>query len=508
MQQSQPKRLVQLPNALPIVKELPASKMPDVSKWSEMYKQNEEFDNEVPLHIRQYEEMLSKDKSYLNTPVSSDMNTKLLQKMFKSYTYYEQVKSIRMKAISKPDLVNNEMWGPGYCGYGNGITGNKLAIVYPMQSKMGICEVPPPVYTKDGSKQASNQLIPIRLEFDIDRDEFKLNDIFMWDPNDSDIVLTEVVIQIVEDFKLVGNKDSIVRKILNSCKEQIEEFKSINSIFPLGSITNGTDVKQEITASSSAEPAPVHEVRVPIVLNITVANNQLNDKFEWSLSNSHEDIVEFAKVLCSELALPDEFLTAIVHSMVEQCQMFTKSLHIVGYKFDGSPIVSEDLRDLIVTTPVENIHKSKIENYGPNVEELEFDEFDKIIKERERELRRKKRTNRGGRRGGFVLPDLEDPPSTFSTPVPSSVLPGAADIGVPITGYTESLHSIEVPMKQQMNRAKELERMQRMNAHFMAERDIVRRWLRSVMERRMRGGGLASSVRADDGRVIIKFAWR
>lgn len=479
------KRIVQIPGNIPIDKDLIGNHMKTTNEWS---RRMEDQSKDIPMDLKLYEDMISKDKSYqdwaFNTKIT-DFNGDLLTKMLKDYNYYETVKLVRMKSIGKPDVTNSnvKMWGEGYSGYGNGFTGNKLSLVYPSQSKMGEQRMP--------KMSDLGTIIPIRLEFDLDRDNFKLNDTLMWNLNDGDDVLVEIVNQMVTDFKIPGNAEMVKKKIIQSFKDQINEYQSIP---PVDASIDGCA-----------------DVRVPIILNITIANNQLNDKFEWALSSTEDQIFEFADLLCEELSLPFEFKTAISHSMTEQCQMFIKSLYMVGYKWDGSAIVSEDIKEHVKVGGIESIFRPKTEggNYGCNVQELNLDQFEKIIKERERELRRKKRTATRGRRGGFILPDLGDMPSTFRTPIPNGTIPGGADIGVEIDGYNESLHSIEVPMKQQIDRARELERLQRASAHVSGEQERVKRWLRSVVERRMRGASLAAAVRTSpEGSVIIKFAWR
>lgn len=479
------KRIVQVPGQTPIVKDLIGNQMKSTNEWS---KRLSDQSKEIPMELKLYEDMISKDKSYQDWSLDTkklDFNGNLLKRMMKDYNYYETVKLFRMKSIGKPEMANStvKMWGDGYSGYGNSFTGNKLSLIYPSQSKMGDQLIPP--------STTLGTIIPIRLEFDLDRDNFKLNDTLMWNLNDTEEIMIEVINQLISDFKITGNSEMIKKKIIQSFKDQINEY---NSIPPIDSSINGCD-----------------DIRVPIILNITIANNQLNDKFEWALSSSNDQILEFADLLCDELALPLEFKNAIVHSITEQCQMFIKSLYMVGYKWDGSPIVSDDIKEHVKVGGFDSIFRPKTDlgNYGCNVQELNIDQFEKIIKERERELRRKKRTATKGRRGGFVLPALDDMPSTFRTPIPNGTLPGAADVGIDIHGYTESLHSIEVPMKQQMERAKEIERLQRANAQVIGEQERVKKWLRQVIERRMRGGSLAAAVRpVADGTIVIKFAWR
>lgn len=213
------------------------------------------------------------------------------------------------------------------------------------------------------------------------------------------------------------------------------------------------------------------DLRIKIKLDIVVGQNQLIDHFEWDISNSDNCAEEFAENLCQELQLPGEFVTAISHSIREQVHMYHKSLALLGYKFDGSPVEDNDIRSrLLPVITLDDVFRvpSDTKNYTPNLLQISMAELERLDRDKERDTRRKRRQGRLNRRGnatsgntlnnisssnGLVgplsgslltndnyLPDVADIPRTFRTPIPSTVLPGGIDLGPPVSSY--SLNSI------------------------------------------------------------------
>lgn len=113
--------------------------------------------------------------------------------------------------------------------------------------------------------------------------------------------------------------------------------------------------------------------------------------------------------------------TAIAHDIREQVQMYQRSLIVIGHRFDGSLIQDEELRQALlppVTKAARNTEQAAA--HMPLLNNLSEGEIENQEKEREKDMKRKKR--QAGRRRGMALPDRE-PVKTYRT------LPGCADIG-------------------------------------------------------------------------------
>lgn len=111
--------------------------------------------------------------------------------------------------------------------------------------------------------------------------------------------------------------------------------------------------------------------------------------------------------------------TAIAHSIREQAHNYIKSLILVGYEFNGSAILDDDLRHSFLPS-FKTITRDleAVDRFTPAIMELTDAEIDKIERDRMREARRKRRQARGRR--GIVLPDRE-PQKTCRTGVAFSI---------------------------------------------------------------------------------------
>lgn len=454
----------QAPNEL--INKIPLKELSSTHEWSEKLK-NEGKD--IPTDLKVYESIIGKDSDFLKKKMEQVGDSKkMLDMLVKDIKTYSEIKQLRMNAItlSSKGQFNNSIWGEGYQGYGNGITNTATRLLLPHHNKR-YSAVPDVMFTereindrvlKRLRPSETQQLVPIRLEFDQERDKFKLRDTFLWDLNEDVLPLENFVALLIEDYKFIPPHHA--QTILASIREQIRDFHR--------------------------KPDKVMgELRVPIKIDVTINNTQLVDQFEWDILNFGEsDPEDFARIMCDEMNLPGEFTTAIAHTIREQTQLFHKSLFLVGYSFDGSPVYEDEIRSHVLpslrllshdnTAGFDSMvddffsilrNPATVPDFTPSLVKLTQLELERLDKEIERDSRRKRRHNlndltdasatsgsglTSGRgtssrrsalhmgRGGPVLPDLSDAPKTFRTPAPSSILPGGIDLGVPdIYGYNE-----------------------------------------------------------------------
>lgn len=273
------------------------------------------------------------------------------------------------------------------------------------------------VSRKDRAVQAEqiDELVPIRL--DIEFDKIRLRDTFTWNIHDRTIPLEKFSEMLVEDFGLpMPQYAALAQQVHMSIQEQITDFhphlfieeEPLSSALPYSAFKND-------------------DMRVNIKLNIIIGPNTLIDQFEWELNNPMNRPEEFAQQMTRDLGLGGEFTTAIAHAIREQCQLFTRSLYVIGHPFDGRPIEDLELQTSFCASPLPSSFRpfQAAKDFTPYLYRLNEAELEQAERSLSREERRQKRSV--NRRGGPTLPDLKDRRQSNRTLLVSSILPG----GVP-----------------------------------------------------------------------------
>lgn len=137
----------------------------------------------------------------------------------------------------------------------------------------------------------SDNLVPIRLDIEIDGQRFK--DAFTWNPSDPDSEVAVFAKKTVKDLKL---PTGFITQIAQSIQSQLTEFRSYE----------GQDMF-------------IGEKVVPIKLDLRVNQILIRDQFLWDLNNSESDPEEFAKSFCADMGIEDpEVGPAIAFAIREQ----------------------------------------------------------------------------------------------------------------------------------------------------------------------------------------------
>ncbi|KAK9387932.1 hypothetical protein V1515DRAFT_599003 [Lipomyces mesembrius] len=341
----------------------------------------------------------------------TDRHISFLRQKRQEIEYYEGLRLLRQ---TNPGAV----FGQGYSGFGNGIANFKPGIIGPRdRQRLGRVSRELRITREDMKRQseAGEHLAPVRLDLELDKE--KLRDTFTWNIHERTVPLDVFAENLCEDYTFpLHHAPQIARAI----SEQLNEFHP--HVFD-PNFAKTVDPSLPYTAYKD------DDMRVIVKLDITVGQHNLVDQFEWDINDPQNSPEEFALKLCQELSLPNEFVTAIAHSIREQTQLFTKSLLLVGHPFDGRPVEEDEIRREMCPSVTELIRPMHLlRDFTPVLYELSDAELGKADKDSERENRWKRRQGRTvGRRGGIVLPDLREPMRTFRTPIISSVLPGAIE---------------------------------------------------------------------------------
>jgi SWI/SNF-related matrix-associated actin-dependent regulator of chromatin subfamily B protein 1 len=342
----------------------------------------------------------------------------------------------------------------------------KFGVTYPGQRlrdrKRGRREgfrLPAKVDPEEAKREES--LVPIRVEFDIEH--HRMREAFVWNLNDP-VITPELFAQsLVEDYALAPSYFPVIVK---SIQDQLSDFqahttdliisenegesllrgrldesektwwdkwrKELPSIAkrPKEALTTGrkrrkvdVNVKVERNPDAPATVADIEvdekeqqeEMRILIRLDIGIGSMKLDDQFEWDIDNPGASPEQFAEVYARELGLGGEFRTAIAHSIREQVHTYQKSLFLVGHPSDGTAVQDDDLR-MSFLSPVTSAARpmDQVQAFTPILNYLSDSEMERNVKEREKEMNKRKKRGTRGRRG-VALPDRE-PIKTLRTP--------------------------------------------------------------------------------------------
>ncbi|CAO3651305.1 unnamed protein product [Mucor hiemalis] len=331
------------------------------------------------------------------------IKTDLQKKNLEQYEYRDEVYQNVLNLASMERRTRMQPGGPlmvfgtGYQGYGNGKTGTRNKIRFPNGGdKKKRRELR---FSLDALKEQATKedtLVPIRIE--LEHEGYKLRDTFTWNLNESLITPEQFADIICEDLKLPQNIFS--DQITKSIKEQLDDYNLNASSMMKEEQEESSKQKSDTLSTLSQEDntdisvalfngnTKGIELRTVIKLDITVGNRELVDQFEWDISCPRNSPEEFANTLSTDLGLGGEFKTAIAHSIREQIHVYIKSLLLVGYEFNNTSTIDDEIRHSFLPR-LQNIIRpsTTIERFTPSITELTDSAIEKMEKDRMREAR-------------------------------------------------------------------------------------------------------------------------
>ncbi|KAI8838756.1 hypothetical protein BJ741DRAFT_663205 [Chytriomyces cf. hyalinus JEL632] len=247
-----------------------------------------------------------------------------------------------------------------------------------------------PAY-RDSAATISEMLVPIRL--DLELEGMKLKDSFMWNLKERFITPKKFAEFLCEDLDVPASIYGA--GIEESMKAQIAEH----------------------LANLSGEVPFEEDSRIVINLDILFNQYHLIDRFEWDLSSDMTP-EQFALQLSQDLGLGSEFPPLVACAIHEQIAKVKNVVVAIGSSnpqmnniddVDEANLILGMLRESTRALDVgfRGGREQDIEEWGPIVEEMGRETFDKYIAEKEKEKARKGRSNRASgtnrRKSGFFI---------------------------------------------------------------------------------------------------------
>eukprot|EP00658_Telonema_sp_P-2_P060452 TRINITY_DN49364_c0_g1_i1.p1 TRINITY_DN49364_c0_g1~~TRINITY_DN49364_c0_g1_i1.p1 ORF type:complete len:420 (-),score=76.30 TRINITY_DN49364_c0_g1_i1:546-1805(-) len=202
----------------------------------------------------------------------------------------------------------------------------------------------------------ASHLVPIRLNITCDGRQLK--DCFLWDVLESSLSPEEFGKLLCYDLELPLPFESLIAQ---SVHEHLANYCMHHLRLP-------------------------HEYRITIKLDLRLGGYCLRDQFEWDMTEPANDPELFARALCAELGLSQEFVVAVAHSIREQLNDQCVTL----INAQRMPNVQTPI------TPRTAVRSARdVDLWCPEVDELDPTEVARLEKSSARHERVRRRENNG-----------------------------------------------------------------------------------------------------------------
>ncbi|KAI9594469.1 hypothetical protein BDF19DRAFT_444922 [Syncephalis fuscata] len=207
--------------------------------------------------------------------------------------------------------------------------------------------------------EKGERLVPVRV--DIDQDNFKIRDCFLWNLNEE--------LQTPERFAEIFCDDI--------------DLPAVQYAHTIAAMIRGQLQEYEQVEEAALED---EEARVAITLDLQVGQLYLRDRFEWDLQ-SDTPPEAFARQLAADLGIGGEFLPLIAYSIREQLYRYRRD-RLYG---SGAGVDDDDVE--LASEPLYTGFRTidEAEAWSPVVELLTSEEVEKMVMDKERSTRRLRR---------------------------------------------------------------------------------------------------------------------
>ncbi|KAM0752653.1 SNF5-domain-containing protein [Meredithblackwellia eburnea MCA 4105] len=267
----------------------------------------------------------------------------------------------------KPHATDKTVWGDGKTYLGTLPPGNLVVVQQAKGTRHVVCS------EEQIESQANQASVLVPINIDLDVDNFKIRDSFLWNVNEKLITPTSFARIFIDDLDLPSH---LVSEVTRQIEEQIEEQTGIAEV----------DVRSEEEEKGDEEK----DLRVILNLDVQIGPLHLLDKIEWDLS-SPLTVETFTSSLTRDLSLSSSAVPLISHAIHSELFKHKKLCIEMGLlgPVEGRRRGARQLEGVWREWP-ESL------SFGPSLKVLSLDEMDRVEADRERAVRRAKRDRLAG----------------------------------------------------------------------------------------------------------------
>jgi SWI/SNF-related matrix-associated actin-dependent regulator of chromatin subfamily B protein 1 len=150
-----------------------------------------------------------------------------------------------------------------------------------------------------------------------------------------------------------------------------------------------SQMKRQISFYKKYNKIEGDEILKTIKVDILIGNIEYKDQFEWDINNPENDPEEFARNVCIDLGLGNEFVVRITHSIREQILEYQKAANNErnNYFYGGNYYRQPNKKNVVDTNNYIREIFTENSEWDPEVKHINEEEIKKFEKKEERKNR-------------------------------------------------------------------------------------------------------------------------